>query len=89
MIPRFGRALPQLSMISKRIADIIFDDYGHLRRDLAQPWLSQAELKQFADSVYAKCPALETGFYRWNSLATLQTGPEPAGTLQWPKGFIQ
>lgn len=60
MIPRFGRAVPQLSMISKRIADIIFDDYGHLRRDLVQPWLSQAELKQFADSVYAKCAALET-----------------------------
>ena len=51
MIPRFGRAVPQLSMISKRIADIIFDDYGHLRRDLVQPWLSQAELKQFADSI--------------------------------------
>ena len=45
MIPRFGRAVPQLSMISKRIADIVFDDYGHLRRDLVQPWLSQAELK--------------------------------------------
>ena len=25
------------------------------------------------------------GFYRWNGSATLQTGPKPAGTLQWPQ----
>ena len=60
MMPRFGRAVPQLSMISNRIADIIFDDYGHLLRNLAQPWLSQAELKQFAESIHAKGAPLET-----------------------------
>ena len=60
MMPRFGRAVPQLSMISNRIPDIIFDDYGHLLRNLAQPWLSQAELKQFAESIHAKGAPLET-----------------------------
>ena len=29
MMPRFGRAVPQLSMISNCIAAIIFDDYSH------------------------------------------------------------
>ena len=85
LIPRFDRAVPQLSMVSNHIADIIFDEYGHLLRDLAQPWLSQAQLKQFADSIHTKGAPLETGCGRWNCSATLQTGPEPAGTLQWPQ----
>ena len=40
MIPRFGRATPQLSMVVNKTMDIIHDQYGYLLRSFNQAWLA-------------------------------------------------
>ena len=39
MIPRFRRAVPQLSMIFNQTIDFIDGNWGHLLRNMNQPWL--------------------------------------------------
>ena len=58
MIPRFGRPVPQLSMISNQMMDFIFDEYGHLLSDLVQPWLSPDNLRRYANVIHEKGAAI-------------------------------
>ena len=62
MIPRFGRATPQLSMVVNKTMDIIYDQYGYLLRSFNQAWLAPACLAEYADAVHAKGAALD---YCW------------------------
>ena len=59
MIPRFGRPVPQLSMINNQMMKFIFDEYGHLLSDLVQPWLSPDNLRRYADVLDEKGAALD------------------------------
>ena len=59
MIPRFGRPVPQYSIISIQIMNHIFMNFGHLLEDLNQPWLSRANLESFAHAVHSKRAALD------------------------------
>ena len=59
MVPRFGRAVPQLSMMSNQMMDFIFDEFCHLLTDLQQPWLSSNYLRHFADAIHEKGAALD------------------------------
>ena len=59
MIPRFGRPVPQYSIISNQIMDHILTNFGHLLEDLNQPWLSNANLENFSNAVHNKGAALD------------------------------
>ena len=59
MIPRFGRQVSQLSMISNQMMDFISDEYGHVLSDLVQPWLSPDNLRRYADVIHEKGAALD------------------------------
>ena len=69
MIPRFGRAVPQLCMIFNQTIDLIDTNWGQLLENMNQPWLSPDCLMIFADSVYRKGAALDNvwGVHRWDS----------------------
>ena len=59
MVPRFGRPVPQLCMITNRMMDYLFDEYSHLLADLNQPWLSRDRLGHFAATIHDKGAPLE------------------------------
>ena len=59
LIPRFARPVPHLCMISNLVADEIYVRFGHLLRDLDQPWLSRPNLQIFANAVHEKGAALD------------------------------
>ena len=54
MISRFQEPVPHLSMVVNQMMDKIDSEYGHLLRDLNQPWLSADNLVMFAEAIYAK-----------------------------------
>ena len=51
MIPRFGRPVPQLSMICNKMLNMIYDNWGILLTSFNQDWLSPVNLQRYADSV--------------------------------------
>ena len=57
-ISRFGRPVPQLSMVFSQVMDKIVSELRHLLGDLNQPWLSADNLRMFADVIHAKGAAL-------------------------------
>ena len=59
MIPRFGRSVPELSLILNEVIRFIYTNHGYLLRDLDQPWLSSQHLEDFALAVHGKGAALE------------------------------
>ena len=48
LIPRFGRSVPELSLISSDVTEHVFQNNANLLRDLNQPWLQPRCLKEFA-----------------------------------------
>jgi len=52
MVVRFGKPVPQLSMITNRLMDYVFDEYSHLLADLNQPWLSRSSLRHLAAAIH-------------------------------------
>ena len=59
MIPRFGRSIPELSLILSEIIKFIVSTHGHLLRDIDQPWLRPAQLELFARAISQKGAALD------------------------------
>ena len=59
MIPRFGRSVPELSLILHEVSNFIYTNHGYLLIDLDQPWLNSNHLENFARAVYEKGTALE------------------------------
>ena len=59
MVPRFGRPVPQLCMITNRLMDYVFNEYSHLLTQLCQPWLSRDRLRHFAATIHDKGAPLE------------------------------
>ena len=57
--PRFGRPVPQLSMLCNIVIDHIFHQFGHLLSSFDQQWLSRENLKVFADVIHEKGAALD------------------------------
>ena len=47
MIHRFGRSVPELSLISSEVIDFIYATHGYLLRTLNQPWLAPHCLEEF------------------------------------------
>ncbi|XP_048588229.1 uncharacterized protein LOC116608277 [Nematostella vectensis] len=59
MIPRFGRSIPELSLILSEVTDFIVNTHGHLLLDLNQPWLQPFQLESFARAISRKGAALD------------------------------
>ena len=59
MVPRFGRSIPEMSLILAEVTDFIVTTHGHLLSDLNQPWLRPAELELFAQAIHRKGAALD------------------------------
>ena len=58
MIPRFGRSVPEISLILAEVTDHIYRTNGHLLQDLNQPWLEPQQLKSFACAIHQRGAAL-------------------------------
>ena len=59
LIPRFGRPISQLCMVSNLVVDHIIDRFGYLLTSLEQPWLSRHYLQLFAAAIHNKGAALD------------------------------
>lgn len=59
MISRFGRSVPEISLILSEVTSHIADSYGHLLQSLDQPWLQPLNLEMYADAIYRKGAALD------------------------------
>ena len=54
IIPRFGRDIPQLSMISNLIMNFIYENHKHCLENLGQDLISPLNLQLYAGSINAK-----------------------------------
>ena len=59
LVPRFGRPVPQLCMITNKVIDFMVDTHGQLLRSLNQSFLSRENLQRYADAIYQKGAALD------------------------------
>ena len=59
MLPRFGRSVPEISLILAEVTDHIVSTQGHLLQDLDQPWLQPNHLEEFARAIHQKGAALD------------------------------
>ena len=58
MIPRFGRSVPEISLILAEVTDHIYRTNGHLLQDLNQPWLEPQQLESVAHAIHQRGAAL-------------------------------
>ena len=54
IIPRFGRYIPQLSMISNLVANFIYENHKQHLENLGQNLLSPLDLQLFAEKIHVK-----------------------------------
>ena len=54
MISRFGRAVPELSLMSNYVLDFMYTTHGHLLRTFNQAWLSPQQLERYAGIIANK-----------------------------------
>ena len=59
MVPRFGRPVPQFSIISNYVMSSVYQDFHHLLADLNQPVFAPANLERFCQVIHDKGAALD------------------------------
>ena len=59
LMPRFGRPVPQLCMVSNQIMNFLYDRWHHLLTTFDQPWLSPENLRRYADYIHDTGAPLE------------------------------
>ena len=59
LIPRFARPVPQLSIISNHVMDIVYGLHHDHLTSFNQPWLSQANLEHYANVIHNKNAPLQ------------------------------
>ena len=62
IIPRFGRPVPVLSMVSSQVLDYIYDIHGHRITPWNHQILSQPLLQLYSDTIAAQGSALDNCF---------------------------
>ena len=62
MIPFFGRAVPDYSIISNAVMDHIFSNYSHLLSDFDTPHLAREKLEEYCSAITAKGSPLQNCF---------------------------
>ena len=58
IVPRFGRPVSQICMVTNLMIDFLHDRFGNLLRDIDHPMLSPRQLQIFANAVHNKGAAL-------------------------------
>lgn len=58
LIPRFGRAKAELSIISNLVLDYIYTEHGHLLNTFRAPWMSRRNLTSYCQAIYDNGAAL-------------------------------
>ena len=59
IMPRFGRDIPQLSMISNLVMNYIYQNHKHRLENFNQIWLSPHNLQLFANFIHSKGAPLD------------------------------
>lgn len=59
IIPRFGRSVPEMSIISSYVVDWIYDHYKNKLTDFMQNWLRPEKLQEYADAIHRRGAALD------------------------------
>ena len=54
MIHRFGRSVPELSLVCNKVMNLIYDRFHHKLRDFNQTWLTRQKLREYADAIHQK-----------------------------------
>ena len=81
LVPRFGRPVPQLCMITNLVVDCLLDIYGDLLHNLNQAWLSPQSLQVYADAIHNKGAALDNC---WEFIdGTVSPICQPKECVQW------
>ena len=62
MVPRFGRPVPVISMVTNHVLDYIYDTQGHLLTRWNDALLSPRSLEVYADAIHRKGAALRNCF---------------------------
>lgn len=59
LIPRFAKPVPQLCLASNHVMNLLYDQWSRLLTSFEQPWLSPANMLQFAQVIHEKGGALQ------------------------------
>ena len=59
LIPTFGKPVPQLCLASNHVMNLIYDQWSHLLISFEKPWLSPANMLEFAQVINEKGGALQ------------------------------
>ena len=59
IVSRFGRPVPQYSIITNQIMDSIYNNFHHLLENMNQPWLRPGNLELFCEVIHNKGAALD------------------------------
>ena len=62
MVPRFGRPIPVLSMVTNEVLDFIYDTHSHRLTQWNHAILAPPLLQSYADAIYAKGAAIDNCF---------------------------
>ena len=62
MIPRFAMAVPQLSMVTNKMMNFVYNTWGHLLTSFNQQWLSPGSLERFCRAIHDKGAPLQNCF---------------------------
>ena len=54
LIPHFGRAVPDYSIVTNMIIDHIYHTFSHLLSDFNQPMYATAKLEEYCAAIHAK-----------------------------------
>ena len=62
MVPRFGRTIPVISMITKHALDFIYDTHAYLLTRWNNGLLNRQSLEVYADAIHGRGAALQNWF---------------------------
>ena len=62
LVPRFGRSVPELCMMSNSIMNFIYENYNYLLNDFNQSWLIRNKLEEYSIAIHNKGASLMNCF---------------------------
>ena len=71
LIPRFGRPVPEISMITSKVADFIYMNHGYRITRWNNTLLSPDNLQRYAEAIHSKGAALDNCFRLLMALCVL------------------
>ena len=62
LVSRFGRPVPELSMMSNAISDHVYNNFNHLLHEFNQPWHRPLLLQEYSRKIHEKGAPSENCF---------------------------